>query len=82
MGPTTYRIVVRDELSQRFAAAFEGMSLECEGGHTAITGVVVDQSHLRGLLDRISDLGLELVSVNATSPAGNGRPAPGSDRHV
>ncbi len=63
--PTNYRIVVRGELSQRYSTAFEGMALEAEDGLTTITGPVVDQAHLHGLLDRVRDLGLELVSVNA-----------------
>jgi hypothetical protein len=65
MGPTRYRIVVAGELSRRFAPAFDGMTVQCAGGETAITGVVVDQSQLHGLLDRVGDLGLELVSANA-----------------
>ena len=65
MGPRRYRIVVAGELSGRFAPAFEGMTVRCTGGQTAITGEVVDQSQLHGLLDRVGELGLELVSVNA-----------------
>jgi hypothetical protein len=65
MRPTRYRIVVAGELSRRFAPAFDGMTVQCAGGQTAITGVVADQSQLHGLLDRVGDLGLELVSVNA-----------------
>jgi hypothetical protein len=63
--PTTYCIVVRGELSSRYLPAFEGMTLAAGDGRTAITGPVVDQAHLHGLLDRVSELGLELVSVNA-----------------
>jgi hypothetical protein len=63
---TNYQIVVRGELSQRYSTAFEGMALEAGDGQTAITGPVVDQAHLHGLLDQVRDLGLELVSVNAT----------------
>jgi hypothetical protein len=63
---TIYRIVVRGELSERYGQAFEGMTLASEDGHTAITGPVVDQAHLHGLLNRVGDLGLELVSVNPT----------------
>ena len=63
--PTTYLIVVRGELSERFSTAFEGMDVVAGDGQTAITGPVTDQAHLHGLLDRISDLGLELVSLNA-----------------
>lgn len=65
MGPRCYRIVVAGELSRRFAPAFEGMTVRCTSGLTAITGMVVDQSQLHGLLDRVGELGLELVSVNA-----------------
>lgn len=65
MGSKRYRIVVAGELSVRFAPAFDGMTVQCAGGQTAITGTVVDQSRLHGLLDRVGELGLELVSVNA-----------------
>jgi hypothetical protein len=64
-GPTVYRIVVRGELSQRYIPAFEGMTLVAAKGETAIIGPVTDQAHLHGLLNRVSDLGLELLSVNA-----------------
>jgi hypothetical protein len=74
--PTRYRIVVRGELSQRYSTAFDGMSLVAEDGQTVITGPVIDQAHLHGLLDRISDLGLELVSVNATPVPEPEPPAP------
>ncbi len=62
--PTSYQIVVRGELSQRYSMAFDGMALESGDGQTTITGLVLDQGHLHGLLDRVRDLGLELVSVN------------------
>ena len=65
MTPTVYRIVVRGELSQRYMPAFDGMTLVTGEGQTAITGPVTDQAHLYGLLNRASDLGLELLSVNA-----------------
>jgi hypothetical protein len=64
MGPTIYRIVVRGELSHRYVPAFEGMTLATGEGQTAIIGPVTDQAHLHGLLNRVSDLGLELLSVN------------------
>ena len=64
---TVYRIVVRDELSGRRAAAFEGMEMETEGGRTILTGQVIDESHLHGILDHIGALGLKLVSVESLS---------------
>jgi hypothetical protein len=65
VGPTTYRIVVRGELSRRYVPAFEGMTLAPGDGQTAIVGPVIDQAHLHGLLNLVGDLGLELISVNA-----------------
>jgi hypothetical protein len=62
---TVYRIVVRSELSDRYAVAFEGMKMETKDGETILTGEVIDQPHLFGVLDRIHGLGLELLSVRA-----------------
>jgi len=59
----TYRIVVRSELSERYAAAFEEMEMETDSGLTVLTGKIIDQPHLYGILDRLSGLGLELLSV-------------------
>jgi hypothetical protein len=64
---TVYRIVVRGELSDRYAVAFEGMQMETKDGRTVLSGEVVDQPHLHGILDRMSALGLELLSVQALS---------------
>jgi hypothetical protein len=60
-----YRIVVRDDIGERFALAFEEMEVEARGGQTVITGEIIDQPHLHGILDRISSLGLELLSVES-----------------
>jgi hypothetical protein len=60
-----YRIVVRSELSDTYAVAFEGMEMETKGGVTILTGKIIDQPHLYGILDRINGLGLELLSVQA-----------------
>ena len=61
--PINYQIIVRGELSRRYRTVFEGMTLVAGNGQTAITGPVRDQTHLHGLLDRVGNLGLELVSV-------------------
>ena len=60
-----YRIVVRSELSDRYAPAFEGMQIEAKDGETILTSEVIDQPHLHGILARINGLGLELLSVQA-----------------
>jgi hypothetical protein len=63
-----YRIVVRGELSERYAAAFEGMRMERRVGQTILTGEVKDQPHLFGILQRLNGLGLELLSVETLPP--------------
>jgi hypothetical protein len=62
---TVYRIVVRSELGERYAVAFEGMEMETKNGETILTGEIIDQPHLYGILGRINGLGLKLVSVQA-----------------
>jgi hypothetical protein len=60
--PRRYQIIVRGRLSERFATAFEPMTLEARPGETVLTGELVDASQVYGLLDRLRDFGLELVS--------------------
>jgi hypothetical protein len=62
-----YRIVVRSELSGRYAEAFDDMRLETEDGLTILAGGVKDQPHLYGILQRLNGLGLELLSVQSLS---------------
>lgn len=67
MPERDYRLVVEGELSDRMRPAFEGMTLTREHGNTVITGPVRDQSELQGLLLRMSELGLTLLSVAAVA---------------
>jgi hypothetical protein len=64
-----YRIIVRSELSAKYAVAFEGMEMETKNGVTVLTGKIIDQPHLYGILERINGLGLELLSVEAMPDA-------------
>jgi hypothetical protein len=64
-GSSRYEIVVKDRLSSRFGRAFPDVEIESRPGQTVLTGEFVDQSQLHGLLDRLQDFGIELVSVNA-----------------
>jgi hypothetical protein len=61
--PTRYRIAVRGRLSGRLASAFEGFALEPGNERSVLAGEIRDQAHLYGVLDRVRDLGLELVTV-------------------
>jgi hypothetical protein len=60
----TYEIRFRGQLDERRARWFEDMQMQpMPDGVTALTGQVLDQSALYGILSRIRDLGLELISV-------------------
>lgn len=65
MSGREYRLVVAGELSDLVSPAFEGMTLERAHGTTILVGHVRDQAELQGLLQRVSDLGLTLLSANA-----------------
>jgi hypothetical protein len=61
---TTYEIRVAGHLDARWAAQFEGLALRHEvDGTTVLSGLIPDQAALHGLLQRIRDLGIPLVSV-------------------
>jgi len=73
------RIAVRGRLSERLAAAFDGLTAYEEPHATQLVGAVADQAQLHGLLARIRDLGLELVSVTVAAPGDvDDRPPPGT----
>ena len=60
-----YRLVLRGELGGPFGFLFDGMQLDRVAGTTVLTGRVIDQAHLHGLLQRTQELGLELISVQS-----------------
>jgi hypothetical protein len=67
--PGRYEIRVRGHLDTRWAAWFDGMTLtRGSDGTTSIHGPVADQAALHGLLQKIRDLGLPLISVNHVAP--------------
>ena len=68
-GPFQIEIVVDGRLDPRRSGWFEGMTLTSQpDGATRITGTVADQAALYGLISRIRDLGLKLISVNPIPP--------------
>jgi hypothetical protein len=63
--PKVYEIRLKGHLGLQWADWFGGMTITLEdNGDTALTGTVVDQAALFGLLKKVRDLGLPLVSVN------------------
>lgn len=63
-GPACYQIKITGRLGDQWSDWFGGMTITYQEGMTTITGEVLDQAALHGLLIRIRDLGLELISVN------------------
>jgi hypothetical protein len=69
-----YRLVLRGELGEPFGFLFDGMQIDPVAGTTALTGRVIDQGHLHGLIRRTQDLGLELISIQPTDETDQMRP--------
>ncbi|MGD0310871.1 MAG: hypothetical protein ABSC90_00255 [Acidimicrobiales bacterium] len=65
MSPEKFEIVVRGELSPVLLEAIDGFDARyCTDGHTHLVGVVPDQARIHRLFQLLSDLNIELVSVN------------------
>ncbi len=63
-SPSSYLIIVEGCLESNWMDWFEGFTLSQKGGCTRLFGTVPDQSALFGVLARIRDLGLPLLSLN------------------
>ncbi len=71
--PDLYEILVKGHLDQRWSDWFTGMHLtNLENNQTLISGVLPDQAALFGLLERVRDLNLSLISVNCISQFSSG----------
>lgn len=66
--PKYYRIRVKGRLDQKYAGWLDGLSIEYENGITVLCGLIVDQPSLYGLLNKIRDLNLVLLSVEQLDP--------------
>ena len=62
--PRRYRIVVRGRIGEHLAGAFGPFEVEARAGESSLTGTFDDQAALHGLLDRLRDLAIPIVSVN------------------
>ena len=62
-GDVRYEIRVEGDVNERWAVWFGAAQISAEGGESVITAAIQDQSALHGVLNRIRDLGLCLISV-------------------
>ena len=63
--PEVYQIRIKGHLGRQWTDWFSGLSITLEdNGDTVLTGPVVDQAALHGLLKKVRDLGMPLLSVN------------------
>ena len=77
--PWRCEIRIKGHLDERWADWFEGLTITREdNGETRLTGPVADQAALHGLLKKVRDLGLPLISVNRIEP--NQTDASGSEQ--
>ncbi len=64
---TVYQFRIKGYLSKQWINLFEGLTVTLEkDGNTLLSGSVIDQSALHGILKKIRDLGMPLLSVNST----------------
>jgi hypothetical protein len=71
--PIIYKIRIKGHLDSQWADWFEGLTITLEdNGDSLLTGPVTDQAALHGLLKRVRDLGLSLVSVCPVAPGPQG----------
>ena len=69
MSQEFYQITVKGHLDNRWANWFEGLTITAlDNGETLLTGPVVDQAALHGLLRKVRDLGMPLLSVTRVRP--------------
>jgi len=62
--PTVYKIRIKGQLDSQWTDWFEGLTITLdENGDTLLTGPVIDQAALHGLLKKVRDLGMPLISV-------------------
>ena len=71
MPGRVYRLIVEGELGDPLQEAFEGLVLTRTDGNTVLVGPVRDQAELHGLLQRVSDLGLTLLSATVVREGDN-----------
>jgi hypothetical protein len=76
-APIRYEIRIEGQLSASWASWFEGLEFRHDDDETILSGTLVDQSALHGVLMRIRDLGLPLIAVNRVDTTEQNEPDTG-----
>lgn len=66
--PAFYEVRVDSVLDGRWSEWFQGLQIDNQGGETVLSGTLPDQPALHGILDKVRDLGLCIITVRRISP--------------
>lgn len=66
--PARYEVRVEGVLDGRWSEWFEGLHLQNQSGETILSGALPDQPALHGILDKVRDLGLTIITVRRLAP--------------
>jgi len=66
--PARYEVEVDGVLDGRWSEWFEGLHIHSQGDQTILSGTLRDQSELHGVLDKVRDLGLSVITVRRMPP--------------
>jgi hypothetical protein len=72
--PARYEVRVEGVLDGRWSEWFEGLHLQNQSGETILSGALPDQPALHGILDKVRDLGLTIITVRRLPPEQLGEP--------
>jgi hypothetical protein len=67
-SPARYEIRIEGVLDERWTAWFDGLQVNSQGNQTIISGPLADQAALHGVLVKVRDLGMCLISVHRLDP--------------
>ena len=74
-APLRYELRVEGHLDEHWSTWFDGFAvIHADDGTTTLRGVVTDQAELHGLLAKVRDLGVTLISLTPRTAAGDGDP--------
>lgn len=66
--PAIYRIVIQGSIDASWSDWFDGLAITQRDGETLLQGQVVDQAALHGILAKVNDLGLTILSIEREAP--------------